>query len=98
MSCGVKNVVHVIICKGFCEEYVGENKHITEEDDRPSQPWTKIPNSSSAHIDYCNDHEPNFNEFSLYKINTDGIATRRRKENKCRQLLKPNSINLFDVT
>ena len=74
MSCDVKNVVYVIICKGCKEEYVEETNdlrkrmsvhrnHIRD----PSHRILKV----SRHIDNCIDVEPKFNVFPLFKMNTD---------------------------
>ena len=92
MSCDVKNVVYVIICKVCKEEYVGvtndlrkrmsiHRNHIRD----PSHRILKV----SAHIENCVDAEPKFNVFPLFKMNTDGIAPRRKKEKDYIKLLKP---------
>jgi len=92
MSCDVKNVVYVIICKGCREEYVGETNDLRK---RMSVHRNHIRDPShrvlrvSAHIDNCCDREPKFYVFPLYKMNTDEIGPRRNKEKEYIQLLQP---------
>ena len=92
MSCDVKNVVYVIVCKGCQNEYVGETNdlrkrmsvhrnHIRD----PSRRLLKV----SGHIDECINMEPKFLVFPIYKMQTDSVAARRQKEKIFIRLLKP---------
>lgn len=92
MNCDVKNVVYVMICKGCCEEYVGETndlrKRMSVHRNHIRDPNRRILRVSS-HIANCIDREPKFNVFPLYKMNNDGVGPRRQKEKEFIQRLKP---------
>ena len=92
MSCDVKNVVYVLICKGCREEYDGETndlrKRMSVHRNHIRDPNRRILRVS-GHIDNCTNMEPKFSVFPGYKMTTDGVAPRRQKERHYIHLLKP---------
>jgi hypothetical protein len=93
MSCDVKNVIYIIICKGCKGEYIGETnelrKRITVHRQQIRNPLTRML-KVSEHIDNCTQTEPKFSVFPFYKMQTDSVLKRRQMEQHFITLFKPN--------
>ena len=83
MSCKSKNVIYVIQCRGWNEQYIGEtvnlinritlyNQHIRHAELR------KIP--VSGHFADCSDQDPKYVVFPFYQMKTESIMKRKEKE------------------
>ena len=94
MSCDVKNVVYIMICRGCGEEYIGETgnllrQRVTVHNQQIRDPRTRIL-KVSEHIANCaHTFNPKYKTFPFYKMYSESTTLRWAKEKLFINTLKP---------
>ena len=94
MSCDIKNVVYIMICRGCGEEYIGETgnllrQRVTVHNQQIRDPRTRIL-KVSEHIANCaHTFNPKYKIFPFYKMYSESTTLRRAKEKLFINTFKP---------
>ena len=94
MTCEIKNVIYVMKCRGYGEEYIGETgnflrKRVTIHNQQIRNPRTRMLRVS-GHIDECASNlNPKHYVFPFYKMYSESTTLRRTKEKSFINSFKP---------